>query len=46
MVHQLFSPEVRLMIAEEDKEGMREFCESLHPATVAEAPAPLAGATA
>jgi magnesium transporter len=25
------------MIAEEDKEGMREFCESLHPATVAEA---------
>jgi magnesium transporter len=37
MVHQLFSPEVRLMIAEDDKEGMREFCESLHPATVAEA---------
>jgi magnesium transporter len=37
MVHQLFGPEVRLMIAENDKAEMHEFCESLHPATVAEA---------
>jgi len=37
MVHPLFGPEVRLMLQEGDTEGMKAFCESLHPATVAEA---------
>jgi magnesium transporter len=37
MVHPLFGPEVKLMLAEGNSEGLREFCESLHPATVAEA---------
>ncbi|VTT99268.1 magnesium transporter : Magnesium transporter OS=Planctomyces limnophilus (strain ATCC 43296 / DSM 3776 / IFAM 1008 / 290) GN=Plim_2879 PE=4 SV=1: MgtE_N: CBS: CBS: MgtE [Gemmataceae bacterium] len=37
MPHPLFSPEVRMMLAEENAPGLREFCESLHPATVAEA---------
>ena len=37
MVHVLFGPEVRLMLDEDDKEGMRTFCETLHPATIAEA---------
>lgn len=36
MAHVLFGPELRMMIAENDVAGMREFCESLHPATVAE----------
>src|SRR5262245_60318784 len=37
MTHPLFGPEVRLMLQEDDKEGLSSFCESLHPATVAEA---------
>jgi magnesium transporter len=37
MAHVLFGPEVRLMLTESDAEGMKAFCESLHPATVAEA---------
>jgi magnesium transporter len=37
MVHALFSPEVRLMLQEGDEKGMQTFCETLHPATVAEA---------
>lgn len=37
MPHPLFTPEVRMMLAEENAPGLREFCESLHPATVAEA---------
>ncbi len=37
MVHPLFSPEVKLMLDEKNAAGLREFCESLHPATVAEA---------
>src|SRR4051812_33988100 len=37
MPHPLFTPEITLMLAEENAVGLREFCESLHPATVAEA---------
>jgi magnesium transporter len=37
MAHPLFTPEVRLMLAEGNAAGLKEFCESLHPATVAEA---------
>jgi magnesium transporter len=37
MAHPLFSPEVRQMLAEGNAAGLKEFCESLHPATVAEA---------
>src|SRR3954449_3683897 len=37
MSHPLFAPEIRRMIAEQDADGLRAFCESLHPATVAEA---------
>jgi magnesium transporter len=37
MPHPLFTPEVRLMLGEQNDAGLREFCESLHPATVAEA---------
>jgi magnesium transporter len=37
MAHPLFSPEVKLMLAEHNTTGLRELCESLHPATVAEA---------
>src|SRR5262249_29394789 len=37
MVHPLFGPEVRLMLQESDTESMKTFCETLHPATVAEA---------
>lgn len=36
MPHPLFSPEVKFLLQENDEPGMREFCESLHPATVAE----------
>jgi magnesium transporter len=36
MSHPLFGPEVKLMLAEHNAAGMREFCEQLHPATVAE----------
>ena len=37
MPHVLFGPEVREMLQENDLAGMKAFCESLHPATVAEA---------
>jgi magnesium transporter len=37
MAHPLFGPEVKLMLAEGNAAGLKEFCESLHPATVAEA---------
>src|SRR5262245_15283679 len=37
MVHPLFGPEVKLMLEEQNAPGLREFCEQLHPATVAEA---------
>jgi magnesium transporter len=37
MAHPLFTPEVRLMLGEQNASGLKEFCESLHPATVAEA---------
>jgi magnesium transporter len=37
MAHPLFGPEVKLMLAEGNAASLREFCESLHPATVAEA---------
>jgi magnesium transporter len=36
MSHPLFSPEARLMLEKDDKAGMETFCETLHPATVAE----------
>src|SRR5215213_8553019 len=37
MAHPLFGPEVKLMLEEKNTAGLREFCEQLHPATVAEA---------
>lgn len=37
MGHPLFGPEVRLMLQEDDAHAMQAFCESLHPATAAEA---------
>ena len=37
MAHTLFSPEVKYLLEENNEEGMKVFCESLHPATVAEA---------
>src|SRR3954467_3382511 len=37
MSHPLFAPEIRRMIADQDADGLKAFCESLHPATVAEA---------
>src|SRR6476659_113356 len=37
MPHPLFTPELRIMLDEQNAAGMREFCETLHPATVAEA---------
>ncbi len=37
MSHPLFGPEVRAMLADGDADGLRALCESLHPATVAEA---------
>src|SRR5438270_4522596 len=37
MSHALFAPEIRRMIEDHDADGLRAFCESLHPATVAEA---------
>lgn len=36
MLHLLFGPEVREMMENNDVAEMREFCETLHPATVAE----------
>jgi len=37
MPHPLFTPEIRLLLVEQNPAGLREFCESLHPATMAEA---------
>lgn len=37
MPHPLFGPEIKLMLEEANAAGLREFCETLHPATVAEA---------
>jgi magnesium transporter len=37
MPHALFTPEVKYLLDENNEAGMKEFCESLHPATVAEA---------
>jgi magnesium transporter len=37
MSHPLFGPEIRAMLADDDGPGLRAFCDSLHPATVAEA---------
>lgn len=37
MAHVLFGPEVRQMLEENNVAEMKEFCENLHPATVAEA---------
>jgi magnesium transporter len=36
MAHPLFGPEVRLMLEEDDPAQIQAFCETLHPATVAE----------
>jgi len=37
MTHPLFGPEVRQLLEKNDVETMRTFCETLHPATLAEA---------
>src|SRR5688572_15489630 len=37
MAHPLFTPDLVMMLDERNADGLREFCESLHPATVAEA---------
>ncbi|MFO0810987.1 MAG: magnesium transporter [Gemmataceae bacterium] len=37
MSHPLFGPEIRLMLQEGDAAEMKTFCETLHPATIAEA---------
>ncbi|MSR79673.1 MAG: magnesium transporter [Gemmataceae bacterium] len=37
MAHDLFGPEVKVMVLKDDGPGMAAFCEVLHPATVAEA---------
>lgn len=36
MSHPLFGPEIRLMLQEGDAAEMKTFCETLHPATIAE----------
>src|SRR5262245_31723043 len=36
MAHPLFTPEVRQMLADNNTAEMKEFCENLHPATVAD----------
>jgi magnesium transporter len=36
MAHSLFAPEVRLLLEENDAQGMKAFLETLHPATVAD----------
>lgn len=36
MINTLYLPELREMLAENDTEGLREFCTALHPARVAE----------
>ena len=37
MAHPLFTPEVRLMLEENNEAAMAEMADALHPATVAEA---------
>jgi len=37
MAHPLFGPEARILLQDQDGAGMKAFCETLHPATVAEA---------
>jgi magnesium transporter len=37
MSHPLFTPEARLLLEKDDLPAMEEFCDALHPATVAEA---------
>ena len=37
MSHPLFGPEVRELLVDNDVAGMKTFCETLHPATAAEA---------
>ncbi len=37
MSHPLFGPELRAMLADRDDPGLKAFCDSLHPATAAEA---------
>lgn len=37
MADPLFTPEARLLLDRDDQDGIRTFCEELHPATVAEA---------
>ncbi|MEQ8210989.1 MAG: magnesium transporter [Lacipirellulaceae bacterium] len=36
MINTLYLPELREMLAEQDSEGLREFCTALHPARTAE----------
>ncbi len=36
MTHPLFTPEAALLLEKDDKSAMETFCETLHPATVAE----------
>ncbi len=36
MANPLFGPEVRMMLEEDNQAGLKAFCESLHPTTVAE----------
>ena len=37
MSHPLFGPEVRMMLQDGDSGEMQTFCQTLHPATIAEA---------
>jgi len=36
MANPLFGPEIRWMLEEDNRAGLKEFCESVHPSTVAE----------
>ena len=36
MAHPLFGPELRQLLLDNDVDGLKTFCETLHPATVAE----------
>lgn len=36
MINTLYLPELREMLAENDSDGLREFCTALHPARTAE----------
>ena len=36
MADPLFTPEAQLMLDKDDRPGMETFCETLHPATVAD----------